>query len=317
MSSTSKLLFSQPLSPQGASAKPSAAPPSPSPAPSLAPAPALPLVSVNTISDPLKFNVKNVNYQADILLRRLKVWRASKGFTNPKAPFSVKTLQNFFRRISFEEGANGDKIITALPLALLDVSSASGQNVSVGWTEVLQLLRDCEKIAGSAEPRNSSSMITLEVTCGANEPLELELWRYEEFDELGAKIASLLKQRNLSLSPDACASALRAQGNPHQKTIEFLVNELGTCQDVILNLEKTMLEHRVAAMQSSAAGRGVLDDCEDELACVDTDADGKITKEEWRKWMSEKLSLIASHNSKLEELVRLIVNIYSYAVVHI
>ena len=53
---------------------------------------------------PLYFTVKNVSHPSISLLRRIKVFKASKGFSSPKAPFSMKALQNFFRRIAYEEG---------------------------------------------------------------------------------------------------------------------------------------------------------------------------------------------------------------------
>ena len=56
----------------------------------------------------LSYSISNIKYTSEALLRRLKVWRSSKGFKSPKAPFSIKDLQNFFRRMSFEEGAEGD-----------------------------------------------------------------------------------------------------------------------------------------------------------------------------------------------------------------
>ena len=50
------------------------------------------------------FYVKDVNYACPSLSRRIKVWKASKGFTSPKAPFNIKALQNFFRQLAFRDG---------------------------------------------------------------------------------------------------------------------------------------------------------------------------------------------------------------------
>ena len=38
--------------------------------------------------DKISYSISNVKYTSQALLRRLKVWRSSKGFKTPKAPFS-------------------------------------------------------------------------------------------------------------------------------------------------------------------------------------------------------------------------------------
>ena len=284
--------------------------------------------------DNISYSISNVKYTSQALLRRLKVWRSSKGFKTPKAPFNIKGLQNFFRRMSFEEGADGDKTIAQLPLALLDVSNqtAEASNANVGWVEVLQLLRDCEGIANSPKTKSSNTVECVAEVDVNGRVAEIEFNHDDDMDTIARQVISTLKEQySMEISNEECLQSLITSGNPWQRTIEFLQNELSVAQDLILSLEQMMLDHHIQQVLreqerlkekenesfNSPANQATLPvamrfdsplkareifNYEGEFSKVDTDKDGKISKEEWRGWMSEKLDLINDHNKKMEIL---------------
>lgn len=254
-----------------------------------------------------EFSVKSLKYPSQSLLRRIKVWKASQGFTSPKAPFSVKALQNFFRRLSFEEGPHGDKIISALPLALL----SGGENeTEVGWIEVMQLLRDCERLA-SEESLSSVAIEPIPVTMqlidysiSLSHPLEIDFVHTDSPMELSLKLSETLNQFQVESTKDSCLRALCLEGNPYQKIIESLYNDLVACHEIFVNLETIIaslkLNNRVT-VDTTPSLENIIDESSSQMKS--DDMDNKTRSDEWRTWMKEKQSLISSHNAKLEELV--------------
>jgi hypothetical protein len=237
----------------------------------------------------------------------MKVWKASHGFTSPKAPFTVKALQNFFRRLSFEEGPHGDKIISALPLALL----SGGENeTEVGWVEVMQLLRDCERLASEESPSSvviepiPVTMQLIDHSSSRSYPFEIDFVHTDSPTELSLKLSETLTQFQVESTKDSCLRALCLEGNPYQKLIESLYSDLVACHEIFVNLEAMIatlkLNNRVMVDPNTSLVN-IIDGSTSHMN-VD-DIDDKTRSDEWRIWMKEKQYLISSHNAKLEELV--------------